>query len=160
MLEAIGTDPRSTRWGPPRSATPSSPTERTWRSSTGRTSRTCAPPAHGCSAACGHRPSTKNPGYPDVLYVSELIGPDTVNTMPIETIEAFLDHGDLAPTLDATSMPRRRPSLPSRRKASHVDVTAELLDEGVTPSPSLFDDLIATIEGKRRHWRPHEGRAA
>ena len=44
--------------------------------------------------------STKNPDYRDVLYVEELIGPTTVNTMPIETIEAFLDHGQLERTLD------------------------------------------------------------
>ncbi len=45
--------------------------------------------------------STKNPAYPDTLYVDELIGPDTVNTMPDQTIEAFDDHGTVARTVDA-----------------------------------------------------------
>ena len=49
--------------------------------------------------------STKNPAYPDLLYVDSLIGPDTVNTMPDETIAAFLDHGTVARTVDAA--PRR-----------------------------------------------------
>src|SRR5215218_6279386 len=44
--------------------------------------------------------STKNPDYRDVMYVEELIGPNTVNTMPEETIEAFQDHGEVAPTLE------------------------------------------------------------
>ena len=43
--------------------------------------------------------STKNPNYRDVLYIEELIGPDTVNTMPPQTLEAFRDHGQVAPTL-------------------------------------------------------------
>ncbi|MEZ5260033.1 MAG: transaldolase family protein [Ilumatobacteraceae bacterium] len=45
--------------------------------------------------------STKNPDYPDTLYVDELIGPDTVNTLPENTLEAFADHGTLARTIDA-----------------------------------------------------------
>jgi len=45
--------------------------------------------------------STKNPAYPDTLYVDELIGPDTVNTLPDATIEAFADHGNLARRVDA-----------------------------------------------------------
>src|SRR4029079_18789947 len=44
--------------------------------------------------------STKNPKYPDTLYVDELIGPDTVNTLPDDTIRAFQDHGALARTID------------------------------------------------------------
>ena len=44
--------------------------------------------------------STKNPAYPDLLYVDSLIGPDTVNTMPDATVEAFLDHGTVARTVD------------------------------------------------------------
>src|SRR5581483_9626575 len=45
--------------------------------------------------------STKNPAYPDLLYVDSLIGPDTVNTMPAPTIDAFIDHGVVARTIDA-----------------------------------------------------------
>lgn len=95
--------------------------------------------------------STKNPAYPDILYVSELIGPETVNTMPIETIEAFLDHGDVRRTLDR--------DLHAAHDAIHAveangismeRVTAELLDEGVKAFAKSFDDLIATIDGKRQ----------
>ena len=76
--------------------------------------------------------STKNPAYPDTLYVDQLIGPDTVNTMPEDTIEAFLDHGTVARTIDADPAgaqavarragrgrrrPRRRRPRPSRTRA-------------------------------------------
>ena len=59
--------------------------------------------------------STKNPAYPDLLYVDGLIGPDTVNTMPDQTVEAFLDHGTLARTVDADpDAARRDPRRPAR----------------------------------------------
>ena len=57
--------------------------------------------------------STKNPDYRDVLYVEELIGPQTVDTMPLDTITAFLDHGD--PRADPRPRPRRRRSRRSAR---------------------------------------------
>jgi transaldolase len=94
--------------------------------------------------------STKNPAYPDILYVAELIGPETVNTMPTETIEAFLDHGEVRRTLD-----RDLHAAHDAIKAVEANgiameqVTAELLEEGVTAFAKSFDDLIATIDGKR-----------
>ncbi len=94
--------------------------------------------------------STKNPAYPDILYVSELIGPETVNTMPLETIEAVLDHGDVQRTLDRDLHAAHDAIRAVEANGVSMDqVTAELLDEGVRSFGKSFDDLIATIEGKR-----------
>jgi transaldolase len=99
--------------------------------------------------------STKNPDYRDVLYVEELIGPETVNTMPLETIEAFIDHGDVRRTLDA-GLDDARDAI--RRVEAHgismETVTAELLTEGMASFGKSFDELIATIESKRRELAP------
>lgn len=94
--------------------------------------------------------STKNPEYRDVLYVEELIGPETVNTMPIETIDAFLDHGRIERTLDA-DLDAATDALRAVEDAgvSMERVTAELIDEGVASFAKSFDELIATIESKR-----------
>jgi len=99
--------------------------------------------------------STKNPTYRDVLYVEELIGPETVNTMPMETINAFSDHGDLARRLDADVDDAREAI--RRVEAQGIPmatVTAELLAEGVRAFAASFDDLIASIEAKRRSLTP------
>ena len=72
-----------------------------------------SPAAPACSGRCGRRRRPRTPSYPDTLYVDELIGPDTVNTMPEDTIEAFVDHGTVARTVDAVA--RRRPGRPRRR---------------------------------------------
>lgn len=95
--------------------------------------------------------STKNPDYPDILYVTELIGPETVNTMPMETIDAFLDHGDVRRTLDR-DLHAAHDAIRAVEGSgvSMEQVTAELLDEGVTAFAKSFDDLIATIDGKRQ----------
>ena len=69
--------------------------------------------------------STKNPHYPDTLYVDTLIGPDTVNTMPEATLDAFEDHGTLARTVDADPDAAQRPRwTPSRRWASTSTTSA------------------------------------
>ncbi len=94
--------------------------------------------------------STKNLAYPDILYVSELIGPETVNTMPTETIEAFLDHGDPARTLDRDLHAAHDAIRAVEGSGVSMElVTDELLSEGVEAFGKSFDDLIATIEGKR-----------
>ncbi len=94
--------------------------------------------------------STKNPAYPDILYVSELIGPETVNTMPMETIEAFLDHGDVRRTLDRDLHAAHDAIRAVEGSGVSMErVTAELLDEGVQAFAKSFDDLIASIDGKR-----------
>ncbi len=94
--------------------------------------------------------STKNPAYRDVLYVEELIGPDTVNTMPEETIEAFQDHGEVALTLDKGVDEARR--LFEELAAVGVDVddvTRVLEEEGVQKFSDSFDELLDGIRAKR-----------
>lgn len=93
--------------------------------------------------------STKNPSYPDTLYVDTLIGPDTVNTLPESTLEAFADHGLLARSIDAD------PELATRQwedLAKHgIDVNAvamKLEDEGVAAFITSFDDLLDTLKQK------------
>jgi transaldolase len=99
--------------------------------------------------------STKNPEYRDVLYVEGLIGPQTVDTMPIETINAFLDHGTLERTLDAGLDEARRAL--QDVEASGISmrrVTDELIAEGVASFAKSFDELIDTIESKREELAP------
>jgi transaldolase len=99
--------------------------------------------------------STKNPDYRDVLYVEELIGPQTVDTMPIETIEAFMDHGRIERTLDAR-LDEAREALRAveAHGISMRTVTDELITEGVASFAKSFDDLIASIDSKRKALAP------
>jgi transaldolase len=94
--------------------------------------------------------STKNPEYRDVLYVEELIGPDTVNTMPRETIEAFDDHGAVERTLDR-DVDRARETLFAFGRAGidYDDVIATLEREGVEKFAKSFRELFADLESKR-----------
>ena len=99
--------------------------------------------------------STKNPDYRDVLYVEELIGPDTVDTMPLDTITAFIDHGDVQRTLDR-DVDRARQAI-REVEASGISmerVTDELIAEGVASFAKSFDELIETIESKRKELAP------
>lgn len=92
--------------------------------------------------------STKNPDYPDTLYVTSLIGPQTVNTLPDETIEAFQDHGE--PVADAILQGVDTARTVFERFAaagiSYDDVCATLEREGVEKFEASFTDLIAGIE--------------
>jgi transaldolase len=94
--------------------------------------------------------STKNPEYRDVLYVEELIGPDTVNTMPRETIEAFQDHGVVELTLEKDLDEARR-VFEEIAEAGVVydDVTDTLEREGVQKFIDSFTELMEGIAGKR-----------
>jgi transaldolase len=95
--------------------------------------------------------STKNPAYPDVKYVEPLIGPDTVNTLPPETMEAYRDHGD--PALRLTEAVDRAASFIQRLPELGIDLdqaTQQLEDEGVEKFNQPFDSLMGTLEGKRR----------
>jgi transaldolase len=94
--------------------------------------------------------STKNPEYRDVIYVEELIGPDTVNTMPLATIEAFQDHGKVEPTLERDVDGARR-VLDAFKEAgiSYDDVVETLEREGVDKFAKSFRELFADIEAKR-----------
>jgi transaldolase len=99
--------------------------------------------------------STKNPDFRDVLYVEELIGSETVDTMPIETIEAFIDHGQVERTLD-TGVDGARQAIREVEASgiSMEQVTDELIAEGVASFAKSFDELIETIESKRRELAP------
>ncbi|MFI5242553.1 MAG: transaldolase [Gemmatimonadales bacterium] len=95
--------------------------------------------------------STKNPAYRDVMYVEDLIGPDTVNTMPPATIKAFEDHGVVDRTVDSHIDDER--ALIARLEAAGIslgDVTATLLRDGLASFARSFDSLIAGLESKRR----------
>jgi transaldolase len=92
---------------------------------------------------------TKNPAYSDVLYVDSLIGPDTVNTMPDATLEAFLDHGQVSVTV-TQGVAEAQQVIKSLENAgvSISGVTARLLADGVKAFADSFDQLMGNIEGK------------
>jgi len=93
--------------------------------------------------------STKNPAYRDVMYVEELIGPDTVNTMPKETIEAFQDHGEIALTLEqGIDEAKRLFQQVKEAGVDYVDVTATLEREGVEKFAESFTELLEGIRSK------------
>jgi transaldolase len=93
--------------------------------------------------------STKNPEYRDVMYVEELIGPDTVNTMPEETIEAFQDHGEVAPTLEqGIDEAKRVFEQLEQAGVDYEDVTATLEREGVEKFSDSFSELLDGIRAK------------
>ncbi|MBD3334492.1 MAG: bifunctional transaldolase/phosoglucose isomerase, partial [Candidatus Eisenbacteria bacterium] len=95
--------------------------------------------------------STKNPEYPDTLYVDELIGGDTVNTMKPETLAAFQDHGTAAPTLDRGWDEARRQLAELQRVGIDLHaITHELQDEGVERFNRSFDELLCSINQKRK----------
>jgi transaldolase len=109
-------------------------------------------------AARGARPqrclwastSTKNPAYRDVMYVEELIGPETVNTMPKETIEAFQDHGELRPTLEeGLDEAHQLFEELARIGIDYDDVTRVLEEEGVQKFADSFEELLDGIRAKR-----------
>ncbi len=93
--------------------------------------------------------STKNDAYPDTLYVDTLIGPDTVNTLPEPTIEAFEDRGTVARTVDADVDTARSTleALPAVG-VDMADVARVLEVEGVAAFEKSFDDLLATLQSK------------
>jgi len=102
--------------------------------------------------------STKNPAYSDVLYVEELIGPDTVNTMPLSTLEAYRDHG----------RPQERVSSGLAEAQAHLeeleeagvdmgDVTDTLEQEGVKAFAESYEALLAALDEKRRTMAGPEG---
>jgi transaldolase len=99
--------------------------------------------------------STKNPEYRDVLYVEELIGPETVDTMPEETIQAFQDHGKLAETLTKDVDAARKLLLDLRDAGiDYDDVTDTLEREGVQKFSDSFDELLDGIKAKQGELAP------
>jgi transaldolase len=99
--------------------------------------------------------STKNPEYRDVMYVEELIGPETVNTMPEETIEAFQDHGNVSLTL-TEDVDAAHKLLEDLRDAGidYDDVVDVLEQEGVTKFADSFEELLDGITAKRGELTP------
>jgi len=93
--------------------------------------------------------STKNPAYPDTLYVDNLIGPNTVNTLPDATIDAFADHGTLARTVDANLAEAHRvwDTLP-KIGVDVADVGRKLEEEGVSSFSKSFDELLTALREK------------
>jgi transaldolase/glucose-6-phosphate isomerase len=90
--------------------------------------------------------STKNPEYRDVMYVEELIGPDTVNTLPPATLDAFRDHGRVRPSLtENVAHAHRVMGDLAAVGISMNEVTDRLLDEGVQLFADAYDKLIAAI---------------
>ena len=93
--------------------------------------------------------STKNPDYPDTLYVDELIGPHTVNTLPPETLDAFLDHGNAARTVDAdVEQARQHLAQLADLGIDLGEVTTQLMGEGVDAFADSFDELMSGIAEK------------
>ncbi len=90
--------------------------------------------------------STKNPSYPDTLYVDQLIGPNTVNTLPDKTLEAFEDHGTVARTIDADMGSAHR--VVEDLKSLGIDleeVAVKLEGEGVGSFAKSFDEVLETL---------------
>jgi transaldolase len=104
--------------------------------------------------------STKNPSYPDTLYVDRLIGPDSINTLPESTIVAFEDHGTVARSIDD---PSDDPQLLLERLesigVSMTEVGRNLEVQGAAIFTQSFDDLIETLESKRADLMRHTGAA-
>ncbi len=94
---------------------------------------------------------TKNPDYSDVLYVEELIGPDTVNTLPPKTLDAFRDHGKVAPKLiEGLDQAHARISALAGLGISIDEVTAKLEKDGIQSFADAFDRLMEALQEKRR----------
>jgi transaldolase len=99
--------------------------------------------------------STKNPAYPDLLYVDSLIGPHTVNTMPDATVAAFLDHGTVARTVDidyagaAADLDRL-----AQVGIDMADVSRVLEEEGVASFTKSYDELLQALHDKANATHP------
>src|SRR5262249_37306810 len=94
--------------------------------------------------------STKNPKYRDVLYIEELIGPDTVNTIPPATMDAFRHHGLLRRTLDP-DLPAADKPMSDLEKAgiSMKQITGKLLDDAIRLFDDAFTQLHQVVEQKK-----------
>jgi transaldolase len=94
--------------------------------------------------------STKNPAYPDVKYVEPLIGPETVNTLPMETVVAYRDHGRPASHLEKDPAKAQQALASLATLGLDIDqMTQQLEDEGVQKFIQPFDSLLGVLENKR-----------
>lgn len=102
--------------------------------------------------------STKNPDYSDVMYVDALIGPNTINTLPVKTIEATLDHAHPAPNRVEEGVDESRQLLDSLSDPDiQIDldkVMDELIEEGIQKFADPYDDLMRSLEEKTRQLVP------
>jgi len=99
---------------------------------------------------------TKNPDYSDVLYVEDLIAPGVVNTMPMDTIEAFADHGNVDKATDVDIAEDERVIAQAAEQGVDLQkVTSELEREGVDSFMDSYRELTDCIEGKLREVEPH-----
>lgn len=93
--------------------------------------------------------STKNENYPDTLYIDSLIGPETVNTIPPSTVDAFRDHGTVASTLeDGADEAQQTLNKLAELGVSLHEITEKLQDDGVASFASAFVELMQAIEDK------------
>jgi transaldolase len=99
---------------------------------------------------------TKNPDYADTRYVDNLIGPDTVNTLPPNTLQAFMDHGQAGLSIDKdVEGARRRIAALSGVGIRLEAITRQLLDDGVAAFAKPFENLMKRIEEKRDRLAGH-----
>jgi transaldolase len=102
--------------------------------------------------------STKNPSYPDLLYVDSLIGPHTVDTMPDATIEAFLDHGTVARTVDSKAgAARAELDRLAEVGVDMAEVSRVLEEEGVASFVKSYDELLQSLTDKANAMAPRRG---
>ena len=102
--------------------------------------------------------STKNPAYPDTMYVEALVGPETVDTVPPATLDAIRDHAEVTRTLDAdVDAARRRLARLAELGIDMEKVTAELEVEGVDAFAKSFNDLVETLSAKSKAIRAGQG---
>ncbi len=123
----------------------------------GRFQEVCASERWQKLAVLGARPqrplwastSTKNPAYPDTMYVDNLIGPHTVNTLPPDTLQAVMDHAQTVRTVDQKVSEARRQVMQLAELGISLDaITRQLQQEGVASFKKSFDSLIASITKK------------
>ena len=104
--------------------------------------------------------STKNPNYSDVKYVEALIGPDTINTVPLETLEAYRDHGDARAQLERDVKEAHRVLEQLRQLGIDLDkLTRQLEEEGVEKFVAPFDKLMETLTKESPQLVTGEGRS-
>lgn len=150
---STGCSPReaATSWpGAPRSRTHGSPTSASASCSRASASPRWPSAARGCSGRCGRRPGVKDERYRDVMYVEELAGRDTVNTMPLATLEAFADHGQVHDALTGSEQDARRTLAELHDAGVDLDhVTERLLVEGIGAFEVAMGKVLASIERRR-----------
>jgi transaldolase len=98
---------------------------------------------------------TKNPAYSDVKYVDPLIGPDTINTVPVETLNAYRDHGKPAASLEQGTQAAYQTLEGLHQVGIDLDaVTQQLEDEGVEKFNKAFEQSLASLSEKRAAMQP------